>query len=71
MNISELTFLLQEADSYEFLSGNTRMWLFVLLLVAFGTKLPIVPLHTWMVRVHVEAPIAVVMIHAGVLLKIG
>jgi NADH-quinone oxidoreductase subunit M len=71
MNVSELTFLLQEADSYEFLSGNTRMWLFVLLLVAFGTKLPIVPLHTWMVRVHVEAPIAVVMIHAGVLLKIG
>ena len=71
MNISELTTLLQESDSYEFLSGNTRMWLFILLLVAFGTKLPIVPLHTWMVRVHIEAPIAVVMIHAGVLLKIG
>lgn len=48
-----------------------RMWLLVLLLLAFGTKLPIVPLHSWMVRVHVEAPIALVMIHAGVLLKIG
>ncbi|MCA0170473.1 NuoM family protein [Bacillus sp. RAR_GA_16] len=71
MNISELTALLQESDSYEFLSGNTRMWLFLLLLLGFGTKLPIVPLHTWMVRVHIEAPIAVVMIHAGVLLKIG
>ncbi|WP_226654554.1 complex I subunit 4 family protein [Pseudalkalibacillus hwajinpoensis] len=71
MNISELTSILQDSDSYEFLSGNTRMWLFLLLLLAFGTKLPIVPLHTWMVRVHIEAPIAVVMIHAGVLLKIG
>ncbi|WP_347548418.1 NADH-quinone oxidoreductase subunit M [Pseudalkalibacillus hwajinpoensis] len=70
-NISELTMLLQETDSLEFLSRGTRMWLFILLLLAFGTKLPIVPLHTWMVRVHVEAPIAVVMIHAGVLLKIG
>ncbi|MGG1687010.1 complex I subunit 4 family protein [Pseudalkalibacillus sp. NRS-1564] len=70
-NISELTSLLQETESYEIISGNTRMWLFALLLLAFGTKLPIVPLHTWMVRVHVEAPIAIVMIHAGVLLKIG
>ncbi|MBO8156648.1 MAG: NADH-quinone oxidoreductase subunit M [Bacillaceae bacterium] len=40
-------------------------------LVAFGVKLPIIPLHSWMVSVHVYAPPAVVMIHAGVLLKIG
>ena len=33
--------------------------------------MPIVPLHSWMVRVHVQAPPAVVMIHAGILLKIG
>ncbi|MBN8210943.1 NADH-quinone oxidoreductase subunit M [Bacillus sp. NTK071] len=70
-NITELTMLLKDTDSLEFISGNTRTWLFVLLLIAFGIKLPIVPFHTWMVRVHVEAPIAVVMIHAGVLLKIG
>ncbi|TCT26422.1 NADH dehydrogenase subunit M [Melghiribacillus thermohalophilus] len=43
----------------------------VAFLVAFGVKLPIVPLHSWMVNVHVYAPPAVVMIHAGVLLKIG
>lgn len=41
------------------------------LLLAFGIKLPIFPLHTWMLRVHVQAPPAVVMLHAGVLLKIG
>ena len=41
------------------------------LLVAFGIKMPIFPLHSWMVRVHVQAPPAIVMIHAGLLLKIG
>ncbi|WP_181346789.1 NuoM family protein [Thalassobacillus sp. CUG 92003] len=41
------------------------------MLIAFGIKMPIVPLHTWMVRVHVHAPPVLVIIHAGVLLKIG
>ena len=44
---------------------------FLLLLFAFGVKLPIFPLHSWMLRVHVEAHPAIVMIHAGVLLKLG
>jgi NADH-quinone oxidoreductase subunit M len=39
--------------------------------VAFGVKLPIFPLHSWMLRVHVQAPPSVVMIHSGILLKIG
>jgi NADH-quinone oxidoreductase subunit M len=43
----------------------------VAFLIAFGIKLPIFPVHYWMVRVHVHAPPAVVMIHAGILLKIG
>ncbi|GAA3318921.1 hypothetical protein GCM10020331_023700 [Ectobacillus funiculus] len=44
---------------------------FVAMLIAFGIKLPVLPLHRWMVNVHVQAPPAVVMLHAGVLLKIG
>ncbi|MFS8631022.1 MAG: NADH-quinone oxidoreductase subunit M, partial [Bacillales bacterium] len=48
-----------------------KVGLFIALLVAFGIKLPILPLHTWMVRVHVQAPPSIVMVHAGVLLKIG
>ncbi len=43
----------------------------IALLLAFGIKLPIFPLHSWMVKVHVDAPIPVVIVHAGVLLKIG
>ncbi|WP_338778854.1 NADH-quinone oxidoreductase subunit M [Metabacillus sp. FJAT-52054] len=48
-----------------------QLGLLLALLVSFGVKLPIVPLHTWMLHVHVQAPPPVVMLHSGVLLKIG
>jgi len=54
-----------------FLTDNARWAAFLLLLVAFGIKVPIFPFHTWMLRVHTEAPPAVVMIHSGILLKMG
>ncbi|MDF2925831.1 MAG: proton-translocating NADH-quinone oxidoreductase subunit [Paenibacillaceae bacterium] len=44
---------------------------FLLLLIAFGIKLPIFPFHTWMLKVHSEAPPSIVMIHSGILLKMG
>ncbi|RCW44863.1 complex I subunit 4 family protein [Paenibacillus prosopidis] len=51
---------------------DTMQWvLFIMLLVAFGIKLPVFPFHTWMLKVHTEAPPSVVMIHSGVLLKMG
>jgi len=53
------------------ISEPLKYGLFIALFLAFGVKLPIFPLHTWMVRVHVQAPPSVVMIHSGVLLKIG
>jgi len=40
-------------------------------LVAFGVKLPIFPLHTWLPDAHSEASAPVSMILAGVLLKMG
>lgn len=43
-------------------------WLFFL---AFAIKLPVFPLHTWMLRVHGEAHPAIVIVHSGVLLKMG
>lgn len=55
-----------------FQMSDTMQWtLFILLLIAFGIKLPIFPFHTWMLHVHKEAPPSVVMIHSGVLLKMG
>lgn len=54
-----------------FLSQAMKWTVFIMLLVAFGIKLPIFPFHTWMLKVHTEAPPAVVMIHSGILLKMG
>jgi NAD(P)H-quinone oxidoreductase subunit 4 len=44
---------------------------YVALLIAFGVKLPIVPLHTWLPDAHGEATAPVHMLLAGILLKMG
>ena len=43
----------------------------VLLFIAFAIKVPVVPLHTWLPDAHVEAPTAISVLLAGVLLKMG
>ena len=40
-------------------------------LLAFAVKLPIFPLHTWLPDAHTDAPTAVSVMLAGVLLKMG
>ncbi len=50
---------------------QTQTWLFAAFALAFGIKVPIVPLHTWLPDAHVEAPTAGSVILAGVLLKMG
>jgi NADH-quinone oxidoreductase subunit M len=40
-------------------------------LVAFAVKLPVFPLHTWLPDAHTDAPTAVSVMLAGVLLKMG
>jgi NADH-quinone oxidoreductase subunit M len=46
-------------------------WVFLLLFIGFAVKLPIVPLHTWLPDAHSDAPTAVSVMLAGVLLKMG
>ena len=46
-------------------------WAFLAILIGFGIKLAIVPVHTWLPDAHVEAPTAGSVILAGVLLKVG
>src|SRR5690606_38378714 len=48
-----------------------RLLGFIVLFVAFAIKVPIVPLHTWLPDVHVEAPTPISIILAGVFLKVG
>jgi NADH-quinone oxidoreductase subunit M len=44
---------------------------FLFFLVAFAVKLPVWPLHTWLPDAHTDAPTAVSVLLAGVLLKMG
>jgi NADH-quinone oxidoreductase subunit M len=45
--------------------------IFFLIFMAFAIKLPVFPLHTWLPDAHTDAPTAVSVILAGVLLKMG
>jgi len=52
-------------------STKFQLFAYAGLLIAFGVKLPIVPLHTWLPDAHGEATAPVHMLLAGILLKMG
>lgn len=70
-HLKDANSLVNNMNNPFYLSEGWRMFAFVLLVIAFGIKLPIFPFHTWMLRVHEEAPAPVVMLHSGILLKMG
>ena len=45
--------------------------IFWLLLIGFAVKLPVFPFHTWLPDAHTDAPTAVSVMLAGVLIKMG
>jgi len=45
--------------------------IFLLLIVGFAVKLPVVPLHTWLPDAHTDAPTAGSVMLAGALIKMG
>ncbi|OGO43319.1 MAG: oxidoreductase [Chloroflexi bacterium RBG_16_60_22] len=45
--------------------------IFLLLFIGFAVKLPMFPLHTWLPDAHTDAPTAVSVMLAGVLIKMG
>lgn len=66
-------------DPQAFVSGSLlggfgtsfRYLAFAALFIGFAIKVPIFPFHTWLPDAHVEAPTAISVILAGVLLKMG
>ncbi|WP_031515383.1 complex I subunit 4 family protein [Desulfofalx alkaliphila] len=48
-----------------------QVWMFLLMLIGFGSLLSMWPFHSWSPDGYAGAPTAVSMIHAGVLKKIG
>ena len=53
------------------LSPRARGWILALLLVAFGLKLPVVPLHGWQPFTYSQASTPVVMLLGGAVSKLG
>jgi NADH-quinone oxidoreductase subunit M len=53
------------------MAPSTAFWLMLGFLVAFGVKLPLFPLHTWLPDAHTEAPTAGSVDLAGLVLKVG
>jgi NADH-quinone oxidoreductase subunit M len=53
------------------LSSTMAGGIFFLIIAAYAIKLPIFPLHTWLPDAHTDAPTAVSVVLAGVLLKMG
>ncbi len=50
---------------------NFSKIIFIALFIGFAIKVPIFPFHTWLPDAHVEAPTAISVILAGILLKMG
>ena len=48
-----------------------QIFVWIFFFVGFAIKVPVFPFHTWLPDAHVEAPTAVSVILAGVLLKMG
>ena len=67
------TFSIPEILAAQPLSGSPKLAALVLLgmVIGFGVKLPILPIHNWLPDAHVEAPTEGSVILAGVQLKMG
>lgn len=48
---------------------NETNWLIALILIGFGVKIPLAPLHFWLLKVHVESPTAFSIFLSGFLVK--
>ncbi len=75
-----LLYLYQHAHSFALdamyqagrsLSGVEQGWLFFGFFLAFAVKIPVFPLHTWQPSTYYAAPIAAVMVLAGIMLKMA
>ena len=51
--------------------NNLRLIAYIALFIGFAIKIPMFPFHTWLPDAHVEAPTAISVILAGILLKMG
>ncbi|AXX93304.1 NADH-quinone oxidoreductase subunit M [Malaciobacter molluscorum LMG 25693] len=53
------------------LSYNEKIWLFLAFLAAFAIKIPIFPLHTWIMETYKNAPTGAVFLLSSIMAKLG
>ena len=72
-NTFSLTLLITEAPKIDatLWGFDIRFLIWIGLFIGFAIKVPVFPFHTWLPLAHVEAPTAISVILAGVLLKMG
>lgn len=51
--------------------GWVETWLFLAFVVAFGIKVPLLPVHTWLPLTYREAPTSTTVLLSGVMAKVG
>ena len=77
VGILALYFTVGSLDMLELIRQNNmyshlfQMWVFAAFFIGFAIKIPVWPFHTWLPDAHVEAPTAVSVILAAILLKMG
>ena len=59
------------AEGAKLLGRDQQILIFLGLLIGFGVKMPVFPLHGWLPIAHVEAPSPVSILLSGILLKMG
>jgi NADH-quinone oxidoreductase subunit M len=69
--IPELTRVAWLAKDTTILGMSAVKLVFAWLFLGFAIKIPMFPFHTWLPDAHVEAPTAISVVLAGVLLKMG
>ena len=70
-NGGTVTFDLLELTKGNAVTGTAASLIFLSFALAFGIKVPLFPVHTWLPDAHTEAPTGGSVILAGVLLKLG
>ncbi len=53
------------------LSHKEQVWLFMTFVIAFGIKIPIFPLHTWIMDTYKNAPTGAVFLLSSIMAKLG
>lgn len=67
----EWSFAYNELVKITTLDYTTKVWLFLAFLAAFAIKIPLFPLHTWIMETYKNAPTGAVFLLSSIMAKLG